>query len=105
MQLEEAPQKGDHEQEVSLTVRQVVRRPLGVVEPHPELDTTWAFSYPDAATLGRALVAVAGLAAVVGAEREDELRATIVDGLARYRRADGSYRLENEFRFLVARAS
>jgi len=75
------------------------------LEPERELDTTWAFVYPDADTLGRALVAVAGLAAVAGPEREDELRASIVDGLARYRLADGSYRLENEFRILVARAA
>jgi SAM-dependent methyltransferase len=69
-----------------------------------EFDVTWAFEYPDEETLGRALVAVAGLAALVGAEREPELKRAIVDGLAPYRRADGSYRLENEYRYLIARA-
>ena len=72
--------------------------------PESEFDTTWAFEYPDAQTLGRALVAVAGLAAIAGPEREHELKAAIVDGLAPYRRADGSYRLENEYHYLVARA-
>jgi len=72
--------------------------------PAEEFDTTWAFEYPDEETLGRALVAVAGLAVLAGPEREHELRGAIVDGLAAFRRADGSYRLENEYRFLVARA-
>jgi SAM-dependent methyltransferase len=67
-------------------------------------DTTWAFEYPDEETLGRALVAVAGLAVLAGTECEDELRHAIVDGLAPFRRADGSYRLENEYRLLIARA-
>ena len=31
-------------------------------------------------------------------------KAAIVDGLAPYRRSDGSYRLENEYRYLIARA-
>jgi SAM-dependent methyltransferase len=72
--------------------------------PEGEFATTWAFEYPDEETLGRALVAVAGLALLAGPEREDELRHAIVDGLARYRSPDGSYRLQNEYRFLIARA-
>lgn len=72
--------------------------------PEQEFDTTWTLEYPDEQTLGGALVAVAGLAVLAGPEREDELRQAIVDGLAPYRTADGSYRLENEYRFLVARA-
>ena len=72
--------------------------------PDDEFDTTWAFEYPDIATLERALVAVAGLAEIVGPEREPELKRAISDGLARFRRPDGSYALSNEFHFLVARA-
>jgi hypothetical protein len=72
--------------------------------PNVELDTTWTLEYPDEQTLGRALVAVAGLAVLAGPEREDELREAIVAGLAPFRRADGSYRLENEYRILIARA-
>jgi hypothetical protein len=41
---------------------------------------------------------------LAGPEREDELRRAMIDGLAPYRSADGSYRLENEYRFLIARA-
>jgi len=72
--------------------------------PDVEFDTTWALEYPDRDTLGRALVAVAGLATLAGAEREHELTTAIVDGLVSFRRADGSYRLSNEYHYLVARA-
>jgi SAM-dependent methyltransferase len=72
--------------------------------PESEFDTTWAFEYPDAETLGRAMIAVAGLAILAGPEREHELKAAIVDGLAPFRRADGSYRLSNEYHYLIARA-
>src|SRR5262249_47503572 len=72
--------------------------------PAGEFDAAWAFTYPDAQTLGRALIAVAGLAVIAGAEREHELRHAIVEGLARYRRPDGSYRLSNEYHYLIARA-
>ena len=71
--------------------------------PIDEFTAAWAFEFPDAETLGRALVAVAGLATLAGPDREDDLRAAIVEGLAPYRDADGSYRLRNEFRVLVAR--
>jgi SAM-dependent methyltransferase len=72
--------------------------------PESEFDTTWAFEYPDADTLGRALVAVAGLALIAGADREQELKAAIVEGLAPYRQPDGGYRLANEYHYLIARA-
>jgi SAM-dependent methyltransferase len=69
-----------------------------------EFDTTWVIEYPDEETLSRALIAVAGLAVLAGPEREEELKAAIVDGLAPYRTAEGSYQLSNEFHFLIARA-
>ena len=72
--------------------------------PETAFATTWSFEYPDAETLGRALVAPAGLAVLAGPEREEAVKAAIIDGLAPYRAADGSYRLENEYRFLIARA-
>lgn len=72
--------------------------------PENAFDTSWACVYPDDETLGRAMVAPAGIAELVGPSREDELRAAIVEGLAPYRTDDGTYRLENEYRFLIARA-
>ena len=41
---------------------------------------------------------------LVGPEREDEVKKAIVDGLAAYRLPDGSYQLENEYRYHIARA-
>jgi SAM-dependent methyltransferase len=71
--------------------------------PDTSFDVAWEYAYPDADTLGRALVAPAGLALAAG-ESEAQLRAAIVDGLSPYRRPDGSYRLRNEFHLVVARA-
>jgi SAM-dependent methyltransferase len=72
--------------------------------PDSEFDAAWAYIYPDAETLGRAMLAVAGLAVIAGPERERELENAIVDGLAPYRNLDGSYRLSNEYHYLLARA-
>lgn len=66
--------------------------------------TSWAYTYPDAETLGRALLAPAGVALLVGPDREDAVKAAIVDGLASYRTPDGAYRLPNEYRYVIARA-
>lgn len=74
------------------------------LKPESEFDTTWALEYPDAETLGRAMVAVAGLATLAGPTREHELKTAIIEGLASYRRTDGSYSLSNEYHYLVARA-
>ena len=72
--------------------------------PESEFDSTWALEYPDAETLGRAMIAVAGLAILAGPEREHDLKTAIIDGLIPYRCADGSYRFSNEFHYLIARA-
>jgi len=72
--------------------------------PEGEFDATWALVYPDAETLGRAMVAVAGLALIAGPDREQELKDAIATGLAPFRRGDGSYRLSNEYHYLIARA-
>lgn len=82
----------------------VLARDAGLT-PDTEFGVSWAFVYPDAETLGRALVAVAGLSVLAGSERADDLKSAIVDGLAPYRRDDGSYRLENEYKLLVARSA
>jgi SAM-dependent methyltransferase len=72
--------------------------------PEESFDARYAFEYPDAETLGRLLVAPAGIALLVGAEREEQVKEAIVAGLASHRQPNGSYRLENEFHYLVARA-
>ena len=74
------------------------------LEPGEAFDITWAYEYPDVETLGRAMMAPAGIAKLVGSGHEPEVRAAIVDGLAPFRTEHGSYRLQNEFRCLIARA-
>ena len=46
----------------------------------------------------------AGIAALVGPRHESEVRAAMVDGLSEFRTANGGYRLDNEYRRLIARA-
>jgi SAM-dependent methyltransferase len=74
------------------------------LEPDLAFDTRWAFEFPDENTMRRALVAPAGLALLVGAEREEELKDALSAGLAKHRTAAGGYRLQNEYHFLIARA-
>jgi SAM-dependent methyltransferase len=72
--------------------------------PETAFDTSWAFQFPDEDTMRRALVAPAGLALLVGPEREEEFKDALSAGLAKYRAPDGSYRLQNGYHFLIARA-
>ena len=72
--------------------------------PEGGFDTTYAIEYQDEETLGRLLMAPMGLAKLVGPEREHALRREIVEALAPHRAPDGSYRFNNEFHYLVARA-
>jgi len=65
-------------------------------------DVSYAIDYPDADTLGRRLIAPAGIAQRVGPEREPAVRRQIVAALAPQRRPDGSYRLSNEFHYVLA---
>ena len=74
------------------------------LEPGETLDTTWSYRYPDEDSLRRALVAPAGIATLVGPEREGQVKDAIAAGLAAQRTADGSYRLTNAFHYLIARA-
>jgi hypothetical protein len=72
--------------------------------PETAFGTSWAYEFADEDTPRRALVAPAGIAILVGPEHEDDLKDAIVEGLARHRMPDGSYRLANEFHGLIARA-
>jgi SAM-dependent methyltransferase len=72
--------------------------------PSQAFDISWALGYADDEELGRLLVAPAGIAELVGPAREDEVRRQIVEALAPYRTSQGGYRLENEYRFLIAAA-
>lgn len=72
--------------------------------PREAHDSTWSYVFADETVLRRALVAPAGLAALVGPEQEDEVKDAIVAGLERHRTADGGFRLRNTFHTLIAMA-
>jgi SAM-dependent methyltransferase len=74
------------------------------LRPESTFDAAWSYEYPDEDTLRRALVAPAGIAVLVGPSHEEEVKDAIVEGLATRRTPDGSYRLHNEFHYLIARA-
>jgi SAM-dependent methyltransferase len=76
----------------------------GGLEAEHAFDATWSYEFGDDETLGNALVAPAGIALLVGPEHEDEFKDAIVARLATYRGSDGSYRLQNTFHALIARA-
>ena len=77
---------------------------LAGLTPERVFDTSWSFEFPDDETMTRALIAPAGLAVLVGAEREPEFKQALVAGLAPHRTPDGGYRLSNEYHYLIARA-
>jgi SAM-dependent methyltransferase len=74
------------------------------LRPEAAFDSRWAYEYPDERTLVRSLLAAGGNAVKVGPQREEELASAFIEALAPYRTADGAYRLENEWRYMVARA-
>jgi hypothetical protein len=74
------------------------------LRPRSAFDFGFASEYPDPQTLGRLMMAPAGIARLVGPESEASVRAQIVAALAPYRTAGGGYRLHNEFRYLIADA-
>ena len=74
------------------------------LRPDDAFDVSWAYVYSDDDDLVRGMLSPAGLGTLVGPDREPELRAAVLTALAPYRAADGSYRLENEWHTLIARA-
>jgi SAM-dependent methyltransferase len=74
------------------------------LEPLEAFDVRFPYRYEDAAEMSRLLMAPMGLASLVAPDAEDEVRERVVATLAPYRKGDGSYLLENEFRCLIARA-
>lgn len=71
--------------------------------PEAAFDVSWAYVYGDEDALAQSLLSAAGVGDAAG-EREPEVRQALIDVLAPYRRPDGSYRLENEWHYLITRA-
>jgi cyclopropane fatty-acyl-phospholipid synthase-like methyltransferase len=66
--------------------------------------TTWAYAFADEDALLRAMLAPGQAVAAIEHAGEDAVRTAVLESLARTRRSDGSYRLENVFHTLIARA-
>ena len=62
------------------------------------------FEAPDDDTLVRAVSASGGAVAAIEHSGEEAVREVILASATPFRRADGSYRLQNRFRYLVCRA-
>jgi SAM-dependent methyltransferase len=71
--------------------------------PESAFDLRYAFEYPDEATLGRRLLAPGLVVEAIQRSGEEPVRTAIVESLARYRTDSGSYRLDNEWHYLIAR--
>jgi SAM-dependent methyltransferase len=67
-------------------------------------DVSWAYVYPNEQTMLRCVLSAGSLVAAINAVGEDAVRSGVVAALARYRGDDGTYRLPNEWRCLIARA-
>jgi SAM-dependent methyltransferase len=72
--------------------------------PAQAFDLTWAYEYPDEQSLGRAMLSPGNVAVALQSAEETALRAAIVEALKPYRTEAGRYRLENEWRFVIASA-
>jgi SAM-dependent methyltransferase len=74
------------------------------LEPERAGEVDVPYEAPDQATLERALLIDAEMLGAIDAVGEEEARRVVLDATARSRRPDGSYRFENRFRYLIARA-
>ena len=71
--------------------------------PAEAFDVSWAYGYADEDALTRSLLSAGGVGVVAG-EREPEVRRALIDVLEPFRTAEGGYRLENTWHFLIATA-
>lgn len=84
-----------------------VLEPLAVeagLLPDRAFDISWAYEFADEAHLARAMMSAGGFGAILG-ERQGEARDAILAALQPCRTAGGGYRIENEWHFLIARAT
>ena len=72
--------------------------------PECAFDVSWAYEYPDEPTLAQAMLAPGLVVEAILAAGEPPVRAAIVEALQPYRTPSGSYRLENEWHYHIARA-
>jgi SAM-dependent methyltransferase len=71
--------------------------------PTEAYDVRWAYVYEDDDALLRGMLSAGGVGEAAGA-READVGAALLEALAPFRAADGTYRLENEWHTLLATA-
>ena len=72
--------------------------------PDAAFEDRFAYEYADEESMSRAMLSAGGFGAIVG-DRQDEARAAVLDALAVCRTPEGGYRIENDWHFLIARAT
>lgn len=70
--------------------------------PGDAFDLTWAYEYPGTPALARSMLAPVLAVEATRRAGEEAVRTAIVDALQPYRNPGGGYRLENEWRYLIA---
>jgi SAM-dependent methyltransferase len=73
--------------------------------PEARLETRWAFEFPDIDVMVRMNLAPGIVVQAVQNAGEEAVAAAITEALAPYAGADGRCRLQNEWHYLIARAS
>jgi hypothetical protein len=84
-------------------VLEEIARAAGLA-PETSYDLSWAYAFDDDATLVSAMLAPGMVVEVVQEVGEEAARTAVLEALAPFRTASGSYRLENEWHTLIARA-
>jgi SAM-dependent methyltransferase len=74
------------------------------LEPLDALEADTPFVYPNEATALLALLSAGPGVRAIASAGEPRAREAVAEAIAPYRRPDGSYRLRNRFRYLIARA-
>ena len=72
--------------------------------PDAAFDDRFAYEYADEESMSRAMLSAGGFGAIVG-DRQAEARAAVLDALAVCRTPACGYRIENDWHFLIARAT
>jgi SAM-dependent methyltransferase len=72
--------------------------------PDAAFDDRFAYEYADEESMSRAMLSAGGFGAIVG-DRQDEARASVLEALAVCRTPACGYRIENDWHFLIARAT
>ncbi len=75
------------------------------LEARYAFDMSYGFEYADEGTLVRQQLSPGPVQLAIAEAGEERVRSAVAEALAPFRRPDGSYRLENEWHFLIAQAS